>query len=177
MARPIIDFEVERRQMSHAQVYHDVKSIPMYQLDAEQSMEVIKLSKASKKKEPMSFLDCLLLTSSITPENKDADAEFITEIRKYSLSASELAEIKSILVCTISVSKDISEGITNAITDFAAGNDREDFSKKKDTNELYFTNPNRSGLYKTLYDEVYDRLVSICGDRNIFLAACKMRGE
>lgn len=177
MSRPIIDFEVERRQMSHAQLYNDVKTIPMYQLDAVQSMEVLKLSKAKKKNEPMTFLQCLMLTNSIAPEDLDAECEFVTEVKKYNLDPRVLAEIKSILVCTISVSKDISEGITAAITDFAEGNERENFSKGKDESTLYTVDPSKSGLYKTLYNEVYDRLVDICGEHDIFNAASKMGGS
>ena len=163
MARPIIDFEVERRQMSHAKLYNDVKTIPMYQMDAVQSMEVIKLSKAGKKKEPMSFVDCLLLTNSITPEDRDADCEFVTVHKEYHLSAEALAEIKSLLVCTISVSPNISKGITDACTDFASGNEKKQI---KDNN-----------LYSTIYNDVYGRLRSLCGELNVLDAAAIMEGN
>lgn len=178
MARPIIDFEVERRKISHAQLYNDISSIPMYQQDVEQSMDIIKLSKASKKKEPMSFLDCLLLTSSISPDDRDADTEFITEVKKYNLSASALAEIKSMLVCTISVSPSISRGITDAMNDFASGSPRrEKPSGKEDANKLYLVKPEVDLLYYTLYNEVYDRLVELCGELNVFDAASIMGGD
>ncbi len=163
MARPIIDFEVERRHMSHAEIYNNIKSIPMYQQDVEQQMQVIKLTKAHKKKEPMTFLQCLLLTNMITPDDREAPCEFITSIKRYGLDAEELAEIKSILVCTISVSEEISKGITDAFTDFASGN------KKKKSDE--------KSLYYTLYCEVYDRLIELCGDLGVLDAASIMGGD
>lgn len=163
MARPIIDFEVERRQISHAKLYNDIITIPMYKQDTVQSMEVIKLSKAYKKKEPMTFLDCLMLTSSITPEDREAACEFVTSVKKYKLSANALAEIKSMLVCTISVSPEISKGITDACTDFASGNGKHAHNDKS--------------LSATLYNEVYDRLVSLCGELDILEAASKMGGD
>lgn len=163
MARPIIDFEVERRQMSHSEVYNNVKSIPMYQRDAIQSMNVLKLSKAYKKKEPMTFLDCLMLTSRITPEDRNAQGEFITFIGKYELSADAIAEIKSMLVCTISVSEQISKGITDACVDYASGNLRKTI--KEET------------LYMTLYNEAYDRLISLCGEQHVMDAAAIMEGD
>lgn len=163
MSRPIIDFEVERRKISHSKLYQDIISIPMYQQDTVQSMEVVKLSKAQKKKEPMTFLECLMLTNSITPEDREANCEFLTYVKKYNLSADALAEIKSMLVCTISVSESISKGITDAFTDFASGN------KKKAIKE--------ETLYATLYNEVYNRLTSLCGELDIMDAAIIMGGD
>lgn len=163
MARPIIDFEVERRQISHAKLYNDVVSIPMYQQDAVQSMDVVKLSKAYKKKEPMTFLECLMLSNSITPEDRDATGEFITSVKRYDLSAVAIAEIKSMLVCTISVSPSISKGITDACTDFASGNKRKAIKEKS--------------LYAALYNEVYDRLVTLCGELDVLDAAAIMEGD
>ncbi|MCM1441189.1 MAG: hypothetical protein NC131_18600 [Roseburia sp.] len=163
MARPIIDFEVERRHMSHAKLYNDIISIPAYQQDTIQSMEVVRLSKAFKKKEPMTFLECLLLTNSITPDDRDAECEFITSVKKYDLSADALAEIKSMLVCTISVSEEISKGITDACVDFASGDGRR--AKKGE------------GLYVVLYNESYDRLESLCGKEDVFDAASIMGGD
>ena len=163
MARPVIDFEVERRQLSHAQLYNDVKSIPMYQQDVVQGMEVIKLTKAYKKKEPMTFLQCLMLTNAITPEDRDAACEFVTSIKKYNLSADALSEIKSMLVCTISVSDGISRGITDACTDFASGNEKKKIKEKS--------------LYAVMYDEVYSRLKELCGELDVLDAAAIMGGE
>ena len=163
MARPIIDFEVKRRKMSHAELYSKVIQIPMYQQDTVQSMEVVKLSKAYKKKEPMTFLECLMLNNSITPEDKDVKGEFVTVLKKYELSAEALAEIKSMLVCTISVSSDISQGITNAFKDFSSANGRCQLDDKN--------------LFTTLYNETYDRLVELCGEPQVLDAAVIMGGD
>lgn len=163
MSRPIIDFEVERRKISHADLYSKVITIPMYQRDAVQGMEVVKLTKANKKKEPMTFLQCLMLNNSITAEDKEAVGEFVTSLKKYELSADALAEIKSMLVCTISVSEKISRGITDAFTDFSSANGR----YERDYNNLA----------TTLYNETYDRLVELCGEPQILDAAVIMGGD